>query len=327
MNLLTLTLLIGAIMQAAPKGVDAPAGALPINPRIGVVSVMAEETITQKTCIKCGETKPVIAFHKNAKSPGGVLGRCRECRKTTRAAERAKKARLSELKLAGLATCKKCGEVKPVTAFYRVGAPRVRGYRPRCIACMTTGGKRGRACPERHKDGLVHCRKCDEWKTASAFHKDKRRTAGLSFYCRECVKAYQQNNKERMSANALRWQQANAERYCELRREWMRAHPEKRLEHQRTRRARVAGCEGRFTTQEWQTLKEFHGFACLKCGRAEPEIKLAADHVVPVSSGGLNTIENIQPLCKSCNSSKATKTIDYRPAYKEGQNRMVKVSV
>lgn len=52
-----------------------------------------------------------------------------------------------------------------------------------------------------------------------------------------------------------------------------------------------------------------HGDKCLKCGATE-EIQL--DHVKPVSKGGKNEIDNLQPLCKSCNVSKGTKIEDYR---------------
>jgi 5-methylcytosine-specific restriction endonuclease McrA len=34
---------------------------------------------------------------------------------------------------------------------------------------------------------------------------------------------------------------------------------------------------------------------------------------VPVALGGSSFIANIQPLCRSCNSSKQDRIIDYRP--------------
>lgn len=66
------------------------------------------------------------------------------------------------------------------------------------------------------------------------------------------------------------------------------------------------------TQKEWVELCTHYEFVCLCCGRREPEIKLTADHVIPLSKGGTNFIENIQPLCQSCNSSKHRAIIDYR---------------
>lgn len=49
--------------------------------------------------------------------------------------------------------------------------------------------------------------------------------------------------------------------------------------------------------------------ACLCCGSYE---KLSIDHIKAVSNGGENKISNLQTLCKSCNSRKSDKYIDYR---------------
>lgn len=73
------------------------------------------------------------------------------------------------------------------------------------------------------------------------------------------------------------------------------------------------GSVGKITTQEWKDLKAFYDYRCLCCGKQEPEIRLEIDHVIPVSRGGSNMIDNIQPLCRSCNAKKSNWMIDYRP--------------
>ena len=47
---------------------------------------------------------------------------------------------------------------------------------------------------------------------------------------------------------------------------------------------------------------------CLKCGA---EDGLSIDHIVPVSKGGQNTLDNLQTLCMPCNISKGVTTISY----------------
>jgi 5-methylcytosine-specific restriction endonuclease McrA len=100
-------------------------------------------------------------------------------------------------------------------------------------------------------------------------------------------------NSERARENMRKWGQENRDRVNLL----------SRLKKQRRR------ASGILTAADWQLVLETYGSACLACGK--PEVTI--DHVLPVSKGGANTIDNVQPLCRWCNTSKGTKTIDYRP--------------
>lgn len=81
--------------------------------------------------------------------------------------------------------------------------------------------------------------------------------------------------------------------------------------YQQLREDRKRNNGGSHSFSQWQDLKRNFGFTCPSCRRTEPEIFLTRDHIVPLSVGGTNDIENIQPLCKSCNSSKHDKFIRY----------------
>ena len=54
------------------------------------------------------------------------------------------------------------------------------------------------------------------------------------------------------------------------------------------------------------------GFRCRVCGQDENDgiTKLHIDHIIPVSKGGINDVENLQTLCAACNYGKHNILLD-----------------
>lgn len=184
------------------------------------------------------------------------------------------------------------------------------------------------------------CIVCGVTKPLSEFYKNSHCTTdGHEGRCKECRKAYQKEYKETHSEQVRdanrkhvaekkehyaeyhkRWREKNYEYKAESDRRWRSNNPERVKDQRRVqnarRRALVVNAQGKYTPKEWRELKSRYGNRCLACGKTEPEVKLTPDHVIPLSLGGSNSIDNIQPLCWSCNAAKqARSTIDYRSNY------------
>ena len=124
-------------------------------------------------------------------------------------------------------------------------------------------------------------------------------------------KRWQRNNPAKVAAYNKRWELANPKKAREMRNRWWRDNPESKTSANSNRRARKMEAGGSYTGGELRELYNYYGNRCLSCGR--DDVSLEADHVIALANGGTNDIGNIQPLCKSCNTSKgAHHNTDYR---------------
>jgi uncharacterized protein YdaU (DUF1376 family) len=87
----------------------------------------------------------------------------------------------------------------------------------------------------------------------------------------------------------------------------------------KTRAERLAHARslGTHTQEEWIAIGDVCDHRCVRCGIHETELHgsaLCKDHIVPIYQGGSDSIENIQPMCRNCNSSKGPDCTDHRRA-------------
>jgi 5-methylcytosine-specific restriction endonuclease McrA len=144
---------------------------------------------------------------------------------------------------------------------------------------------------------------------------------------KEALHKYRETHREVINHKARERRQQQLEHYREIGKKSREKHATERNAYQRrygkenrdkltlytnNRRVRKLEAEGSHNDIEWQDLKAFYDFKCLCCGKREPEIKLTRAHVIPLTQGGTDRIDNIQPLCARCNSKKNDKHIDYR---------------
>jgi 5-methylcytosine-specific restriction endonuclease McrA len=168
------------------------------------------------------------------------------------------------------------------------------------------------------------CTKCNEWKPYAEFHRDKSTKDGRAYRCKTCAiaaaTAWNSANHDRINQrrrdnpglyreSRRRSYRKNAQKRMQTTRDWMKRKPAQRRSHIHRARARVEN-PGIVRQEEWDALMERYGGRCLRCGTTED---VYADHIVPLAKGGMNTIDNVQPLCRSCNAKKWTYVVDYRP--------------
>lgn len=168
---------------------------------------------------------------------------------------------------------------------------------------------------------LKRCTKCGR---LGPFYNNKATKDGLSKWCKDCdnesSKRWIKNNPDKRkeiskrdnvkrASEILEWTRENSEVVRDRNNKWRLANLDKVRAKLRRYRTKKAGGGGSHTAEEFEEICKYYDYRCLCCGEVLP---LEADHIIPVSKGGSSDIDNIQPLCRSCNASKGDDVRDYR---------------
>lgn len=206
-----------------------------------------------------------------------------------------------------------------------LGIPVGDGYKSRCKDCFRAQARAERTAKieqYREKERQYVESNIDHYRELKRAHQK----AHPEKY-EDSLRKYRETHREKINSKARERRQQDLEHYREIGRKSRDKHAEERNAYQREygkenrdkltlftnlRRARKLAAEGSHTDEEWQALKEFYDYKCLCCRKHEPEIRLTRDHVIPLTKGGTDSIDNVQPLCARCNSKKNNKHIDYR---------------
>jgi len=183
----------------------------------------------------------------------------------------------------GMKACCKCRQRKPLAMFERCGKNTRDGHSSECKECKATRSK-----VLRRRDPSIQVRH-------NARRKVRRHT-DEEYRIRELMwsRSGYANDAERRRATA---RERMAARYA--------ADPVGAMEGTRGGHLSRAGVPGTHTHEEWGAVLESFGHRCAYCGADGP---LQREHMVPLSRGGSNDIENLVPACRPCNMSKHCKT-------------------
>ncbi len=224
--------------------------------------------------------------------------------------------------------CTKCGCTKPATLeFFQRRKGARHGLRANCRHCMTL---RNRDHRKRNRARLVEERKAYYWanredgmaKAKAWSEANKARKAENDrLYKEENREAIEERRRLHYAANRAAALEDSRQRYeankaqrIEATRLWAEANPEKVRSYRRKsnakRRAMLNGAEHEpYTDAEIHALWHTQQGSCVYC-QTPLFGEYHVDHVVPISRGGADKLENLALACPHCNRRKHAKPVE-----------------
>jgi hypothetical protein len=146
---------------------------------------LAAEIPITKCCKKCNQVKPSSEFTKDCNSRDGLLYQCKVC--FSQQNQRRARLRVDKVTIPSEKKCHTCGKIKSSAEFNRT-KHKVDGLQDDCKECAKI--KRDARISEM-QDAIVipetkKCYQCNTTKASSEFCKNKTRSDGLHYVCKEC---------------------------------------------------------------------------------------------------------------------------------------------
>ena len=177
------------------------------------------------------------------------------------------------------------------------------------------------------------CSRCKQILPYEAFNKKSSAPTGLNSACRDCANAMKrdmtpeqrerknaknrkyradnpeavkatnrkqyENKREERIAYANDWINKNRNKHANYQKRNAYKHRARNAAYARARRTRI-----KLNGTYYISLKETKNLLSQKCFYCQSFENMTIDHVIPIDKGGRDSIGNLVPACKSCNSSK-----------------------
>lgn len=175
------------------------------------------------------------------------------------------------------------------------------------------------------------CPMCKIKKPLNEFHKASNTKDGAQGHCKECKKILNKKYEKNRDAETRKkyykneWQKKkNNPNYIKQHKEWLDKnsdHVKKKAKEYRetnktlllisrsNQKSKKKGYSGVLSMKEWEFILNLTKFMCIACEENKAD---SIDHVLPLSNGGTNTVDNIQPMCLKCNLKKGARHVDFR---------------
>lgn len=190
-----------------------------------------------------------------------------------------------------------------------------------CQSCMYKARNNTEKAKEHRKQyELTHKERASErakerYKNQSEEERAQRKKKAHEYYLK---------TKEQSKARNTKWKIANAEHYKEYCREYSKQYEQtlngkEKTMNRKLKRRKYYDSQNPINFKEVKEKFDRLGNRCVVCGSCE---NITIDHIVPLSKGGTNETDNLQPLCKSCNSAKGNKSMKEFMKYRETREKI-----